>query len=497
MRIAIVGGGLGGLSAAVHLARVGAQVVLIEKEDMLGGKAGERWLGAYRFDTGPSVLTLPAVVESVFRFAGVSLEAYIELVAVDPLTAYFFPDGRKFFIWRNRERMREEFRAWGSTSLQDWERFLRYTRRLYENAAPLFLYQPLHEVRYLLQSRALWRMRNLFLPIDPFRSMYGAIRHYFSDPALIQIAMRYATYNGSDPYQAPATLNLIFWVENGLGVFYVKGGMYRLVEALGRLAQELGVEIRSGTAVHRILHRRGKVIGLETDRGFLPAEVVVSNVDVYTTYEQLLRAPLPKLMRWADSSLSGLVFLWGVRAQTCLPHHTVFFSEDYRQEFESLFRVRKPPPEPTIYVAITSKEDSSHAPQGGENWFVLLNMPAWEGEWPARETQRLREAVLYRLERAVPGLERAKIEEEAVLTPAYWQAMGSKGGSLYGAASNRVWSAFVRPPNRSRRFEGLYFVGGSTHPGGGIPLVLLSGRHVARLISDAYKIVPKNVWQIV
>lgn len=491
--VAVVGGGLAGLSAAIHLAHRGAQVVLFEKEAALGGKAQEVRLGGYRFDTGPSVVTLPWVIEGLFREVGEDPSAWLRLVPVEPVTSYVFPDGRRLEVWRDGERMEGALRAWGSEAAQRWRRFLDYSRRLYENAAPLFLEVPIHEVRCLLRSRAFWRWRNLLLPIDPFRSMHRAAQALLRDPHLVQIADRYATYNGSDPFQAPATLNLIFWVENGLGVFYPVGGVYRLVEALGRLAARKGVELRLQTPVRRIVVRSGRVVGVETEAGFFPAEVVVSGVDVRTTYRQLLGLSEPLGVRLSEPSLSGLVFLWGLRSQTPLGHHSVFFSPDYEQEFRELFRLRRPPSQPTLYVAITARQDPDHAPPGGENWFVLLNMPAWEGAWPAEETDRLRAYAWQVFRRQVPGFSEKLIEVEAVLSPSYWAGLGSAFGSLYGTASNRPWSAFLRPPNRSRRIQGLYFVGGSAHPGGGIPLVLLSGRHAADLIAEAYLRPSKNV----
>lgn len=492
LSVAVIGGGLGGLSAAIHLAHRGARVLLFEKESKLGGKAQEVRLNGYRFDTGPSVVTLPQVIEGLFREVGVDPLGYLQLVPVEPITSYFFPDGRRLVVWRDPDRMQAELQAWGTEAVWRWQRFLDYSRRLYENAAPLFLEVPIHEIRLLLRSPAFWRWRNLLLPIDPFRSMHRAARAILKEPHLVQVADRYATYNGSDPFRAPATLNLIFWVEHGLGVFYVKGGVYRLVEALGQLASQKGVEIRLDTPVHRIVVEKGQVVGVETQAGFFPAEVVVSGVDVRTTYRQLLGRNEPWGVRWGEPSLSGLVFLWGLRSQTPLGHHSVFFSPDYEQEFRALFRLRRPPTQPTLYVAITARCDPDHAPAEGENWFVLVNLPAWAGEWPGEETDRLRAYACQVFRREVPGFSEERIEVEQVLTPAHWAGLGSTLGSLYGTASNHLWSAFLRPPNRSRQIRGLYFVGGSSHPGGGIPLVLLSGRHTANLITEAY-LLRKNV----
>lgn len=491
-KVVIIGGGLGGLSAAIHLAAQGVEVILFEKNAQLGGKAGEKQIGPYRFDTGPSVVTLPEVIESPFRAAGKTLDAYLTLIPIEPITQYFFADGRQLTVWRDVEKMRVALERWSPHAYDRWQRFLQYSRRLYENAAPLFLHEPIHELGYLLRSPAFWRGKNLLLPIDPFQKMASVNARFFADPALAQIANRYATYNGSDPYQAPATLNLIFWVENGIGVYYIQGGIYRLVEALEKLARNLGVEVHTQSAVQRILTRKNQVVGVQTKSGFFPAEVVVSNVDVRTTYESLLGEHPPLSVQIGEPSLSGLVFLWGVRWRSPLFHHNVFFSADYAREFSELFKEKRLPTDPTVYVAITARTDPTHAPADGENWFVMINLPPQREPLAEAAVDALREKILQRLQESI-GFSGSYIDEEAVLTPTYWMALGSAYGSLYGTASNRWWSAFFRPANRSRRYRGLYFVGGSAHPGGGVPLVLLSGRHVARLIGDTHFRKAKNV----
>jgi phytoene desaturase len=464
----------------VHLARIGARVLVLEQHERLGGKAGELRLGAYRFDTGPSVLTLPAVLEELFAFIGMARQQLLELVPLEPICRYLFPDGSQLEVSANPERMRQQLVSWSPESAHAWERMLEYSRRLYARAAPVFLFLPIHEPTILLRHWLFWRSLPALGRLDAFRSMHRRAQQLLADPRLVQIADRYATYNGSDPFRAPATLHLIFWVENGLGAYYIRGGIYRLVEALRQAAQELGVELRLGCRAERLRYEQGRVLGVETSEGFLPADAVVSNADVTTTYEQLLGMPFrPR----GEPSLSGLVFCWGMRSRTELGHHTILFSSDYEAEFRALFQQGRPPQEPTVYIAITARSDPDHAPPDGENWFVLLNMPPEAELWSRdRQVDRIRSGLLEQLLRRVPGFDPARIEEEAVITPLDFQRrFGSL--SLYGTASNSPWAAFRRPPNRSRRLRGLYFAGGSVHPGGGIPLVLLSGRHAARLLA--------------
>ncbi|MCS7152420.1 MAG: NAD(P)/FAD-dependent oxidoreductase [Bacteroidia bacterium] len=482
--VIIIGGGLGGLSAAIHLAAKKVQVRLFEQEPQLGGKLSFYREKGYYWDVGPSVVTLPDFIRLPFAAAGKEMEKYLQLVPVDPLTDYYFPDGKRLRVWRSSERTEEELKGWGAQAPHRWRRFLQYARRLYETAAPLFLEVPLHEYKYLFRQRELWRWRNLLLPVDPFRSMHAAAQAFLKHPDLVRIADRYATYNGSDPFRAPATFNLIFWVENGLGTYHIKGGLYKLVQALGDLACELGVQMHLGEPVLQVLHRSGKVEGVETAQGFYPASAVISAVDVRTTYEKLLQVPFPLLYTYNEPSLSGLVFLWGVKRRSPFGHHTIIFSGDYLREFKRIFREKGVPEEPTIYICNTSATEPGHAPAGKENWFVLLNVPAVGSAWKESDTARLREATVKRIKKVFPEFDETLIEVEAIRTPADWERLGSAFGSLYGAASNRLFSAFLRPPNRSRRFRGLYFAGGSVHPGGGMPLVILSGRHAARLVLD-------------
>lgn len=485
--VIVIGGGLGGLSAAIHIAAAGIPVRLMEQRSVMGGKAGEIRAGGFRWDTGPSVVTLPHILEAIFASAGESLSDYLTLLPVEPLTEYRFPDGDRLRLWKEPDRMRAELASRDPDLWSRWDRFLEYARRLYENAAPLFLETPIHSLSHLLRQPALWRVRNLLLPIDPLRSMHAAAWRYLRDPALVQIADRYATYNGSDPFRAPATLNLISWVENGLGVYYVRGGIYRLVEALTALAQKKGVMLHPGEKVLRIHHRHRRIEAVETNKALYPARAVVSAVDVQLTYQQLMGVPLPHLLRRNEPSLSGIVFLWGIRMQSDLGHHTIFFSRDYRREFREIFGEKRVPSDPTVYVAITGKTDPAHAPSGAENWFILLNMPPLSGTWDPRTTDYLRKHLYERFAQAIPGFSPEKIVAEEVLTPHYWEELGSVCGSLYGSASNSMFSAFLRPANRSRRFRGLYFAGGAAHPGGGIPLVLLSGRHAARLLMEDWQ----------
>jgi len=297
---------------------------------------------------------------------------------------------------------------------------------------------------------------------------------------------------GASPYQAPATLNVIAHVELNGGVWYPQGGIYTIANSLTQLAQDLGVEIRTESPVKQITIANGEANGVILTNGTkLTAEAVVANVDVATAYEQLLPQEIVNLRRLnrlkqVEPSCSGFMLLLGVKGTyPNLAHHNIFFSSDYPREFDQIFRQGIPPTEPTIYVAITAKTDPAHAPAGCENWFVLVNAPPLgdQFDWNA-QTAPYRELVLNHL--ATYGLDiRPHIRTEKIFTPEdIARQSGARRGALYGASSNNPFTAFQRPHNRAPDVKGLYFAGGTAHPGGGVPMVMLSGQVAARLVLE-------------
>jgi phytoene desaturase len=329
------------------------------------------------------------------------------------------------------------------------------------------------------------------LTIDPLRSVDQAVRSFFKSPYLRQLFNRYATYNGSSPYRAPATFNVIPYVELSQGGWYVHGGMYEIARALERTAQRLGVIIRTNAPVRQIRTSGTRAVGVTLDSDEqLDGTAIVVNADPGYTYRQLLpdRPAIAKRLSKLELSCSGFVLLLGInRIYPELRQHTIFFSNDYPYEFQQIFEQGSTALDPTIYVNVTSPIDPSHAPPGHMNLFVLVNAPAHTGNinW-SHEATVYGDLVIEKLERmGLAGLGKS-IEYRHTITPAdLAERYNAPGGAIYGLSSNSPWSAFLRPPLRSRDTPGLYFVGGGTHPGGGIPLVLLSGRAVAeRVLAD-------------
>jgi phytoene desaturase len=485
--VIVVGAGLGGLATAVRLAAAGRAVLLLEKNERVGGKLNSVAEQGFCFDTGPSLLTMPWVLRELWQAAGANLDDDLELVRIDPTCRYTFPDGTVFNAYQGLPELAQEIARLSPRDLPRFWQFLAYAGRIYEATAESFLLRPLDG-----------GLRDMFNPglmrdswkLDPFRTVDGAARAFFHSPHLRQIMNRYATYNGSSPYRAPATFNVIPYIEFVEGGWYLRGGMYRLAEALLALAHKLGVTVRTETTVRRVLFDGRVARGVELEGGEqIATRSVVVNADVLYAYRELL-GDAPVAVRAAarldrlEPSCSGFIVLLGVRgAYEQLAHHNIFFSADYQREFQAIFDKGVPAPDPTVYVCASSVSDPAHAPPGHMNLFVLVNAPATGRVAWAREGAAYRDLVVRKLERAgLTGLNE-RIVWEQIITPADLATRyNAHRGAIYGLASNQMLAAFLRPPIRPRGLRGLYFVGGSTHPGGGIPLVLLSGKAVAERI---------------
>ncbi|MDX9993397.1 MAG: phytoene desaturase family protein [Anaerolineales bacterium] len=480
--IFILGAGIGGLSAAIHLAARGRQVIVLEQNPAVGGKMAEITAHGFRWDTGPSLITMRPVFEELFQSAGRRLEDYLTLLPLEPLTRYFWPDGVRLDLSRDLPKTAAQITALEPRDLEGYLDFLAEAARLARITGPVFTYGPppaLASLKHVTLKDA--------LSVDVVHSLQESIERRIRHPHLRQLLGRFATYVGASPYLAPATLAVIAHVELTEGVWYPQGGIYAIARAYEKLARELGVEIRLNTRVKEICLHGGQVSGLILENGeILPAESVISNLDVTSTYGliQSKRAArrLDTLKR-RDVSCSGMILLLAVEGtHPDLAHHNIFFSSDYRHEFEQIFSARILPDDPTLYLCVTSKTDASHAPEGCENWFVMSNAPALDSASSTVDKAAVTETLLTRL--ASLGLDvRNKIRYQQLLTPLdIQQRTGAYRGALYGVSFNDRFAPFKRPHNRSE-FEGLYFAGGSTHPGGGVPMVTLSGKLAAEMIT--------------
>ncbi|RPD49307.1 phytoene desaturase [Hymenobacter sediminis] len=484
--VAIIGAGIGGIATAVRLAAHGHRVTVFETQESFGGKMHQLELpGGYRFDGGPSLFTLPHLVDELFRLAGREPQDYFRYQRLDPITQYFFADGTRLTAWADESRFAQEVEEKLNVPAAEVLRFLQRSRRAYEGTAGTFLQKSLHKAGTYLSPEVLKALAAL-PQLGLTSTMHERHAAAFQDPRLVQLFDRFATYNGSDPYQAPATLSLIPHLEHGLGAYYPEGGIFAIAQSLVQLAEELGVQFRYQEPVLEILTADGRVTGVRTEQEVYDVGLVVSNMDVVPTYRRLLpRQQAPERTLGQPRSSSALIFYWGIgRRFPELGVHNIFFSQDYRREFEAIFQEKTIADDPTVYVNITSGHTPTDAPPDHENWFVMVNVPHDQGQnWPEL-VQRTRQAVLRRVSQALGVEVGSLIRAEHVWDPPGIEARTSSfGGALYGSSSNNALAAFLRHPNFSGQLDGLYFCGGSVHPGGGIPLCLLSARIVSDLIT--------------
>lgn len=484
-RAVIAGAGVAGLAAAIRLRMQGFEVDVYEKNSYPGGKLSAFETSGYRFDAGPSLFTQPHLIEELFALAGEPVEDYITYERVPLTCTYFYEDGTQVNAYADHEKFAQELTEKLGERPGALRDYLDRSRIMYEKIGRVFLGNSLHKRATLLHRDTWQALRAARLPYL-FRSMHALNAAHFNDPRTVQLFDRYATYNGSDPYRAPGMLGLIPHVEHNEGVFYPKGGMISITNALHRLAEKKGVRFHFDAPVQKIIRHERRVQGVVVNGENVPADIVVSNLDVYFTYRQLLNdeSRAHRLSKQERSS-SALIFYWGIRHSfPQLGLHNIFFSKNYRSEFDHLFRRRKAFNDPTLYLNITSKyEPGVHAPSGSENWFVMVNAPSDAGQdWNAfRHTYRA--AALAKLGRALGTDIEPLIETEEVLDPLLIASRtGSFKGALYGTSSNSRMAAFVRHANFSKSIDGLYFVGGSVHPGGGIPLCLQSADIMSRLV---------------
>ncbi len=483
----VIGAGLGGLSAAIRLAGSGWQVTVLEQLDRPGGKLGETRADGYRWDTGASVITMRHVFEQLWREAGSRLQDDVTLLPLDPITRYFWPDGAQIDAVSDADQMADNIRTAGFDARDSigYRRYMRHVAMLYETIKDPFLQRAQPTMRDLLKLP----LADVF-KIDAMRSMHAAVRAHFHDPHLIQLFDRFATYNGSSPHRAPATLNVIAHVEMAQGAWYPRGGVYALARGFAQLAARLGVTLCYNTRVSRIDVQGGRACGVQlADGRSQRADAVVVNAD-YTHAVEALLPTQPKPRRTMEPSCSGHVLLIKQPVPSAaLAHHNIFFCppDAYAAEFDAIFKTRTPAANPTVYVCITRKTDPDHAPPGHENWFVLVNAPylssAWD--WRSREPEATRITLDALAQRHGLHIDAAQVH--ASWTPQTIQdTYNGHRGALYGFSSNNPLAAFLRPANHARSVRGLYFASGSAHPGGGVPLVTLSGMAAAaRAMQDA------------
>jgi phytoene desaturase len=494
-KVAVIGAGIGGLASACLLASDGADVTVIEKNAQAGGKMNQLKLDGFRFDTGPSLLTMPGIMHQLFDYCGQDMSNYLELVPLNPLCRYFYPDGTVFNSFEDKKKAIDEIKRIAPEDVANYQEFLSYSAELYHRTTDVFLFHPLSHFSDLLRLP----IKDIFR-IDAFTTVSNRVDKLVKSPYLRQFFKRFATYNGSSPYEAPATMNVIPHVELNQGGWYVKDGLYKIVWALKNLAISLGVNFKFNTIVNSIEVSDGFADGVNTSSGYFKSDIVIANSDAYETYINLmpmdaLPASRRRQVEKTEPSCSGFVLMLGTnRRWDQLVHHNIYFSNDYQKEFNDIFRHKVMPNDPTIYVANTSFTDSHHAVSGGSNLFILVNAPY------LNETQNWEELsnsyadfIINNLEqRGLEGLRSSVILKQTITPKDFYTKYRSNRGSIYGTSSNSRFAAFLRPRNRSPYIENLWLTGGSTHPGGGIPLCILSAFHACGIKADSSNVLPAS-----
>ena len=480
----VIGSGIAGLAASIRLGVKGYSVEVFEANSYPGGKLSQIESKDYRFDAGPSLFTLPEQVEELFRLAGKNPEEYFSYSMLEVVCHYFWEDGKQIKAYADLNQFAEEVETKLGEPASHVRQALRQSAFIYDHLAPLFMHRSLHKLGTWTNPQALKSYLKMG-KLGIFSTMNSANERLFSNPKMVQLFNRYATYNGSDPYQTPATLNIIPHLEFNRGAYFPKKGMHDITQSLYRLAQDLGVIFHFNSKVEEILVEKGKAVGVKVKGESLSADLVVNNMDMVNAYKTILKhQKQPKLLLNQPKSSSALIFYWGVKKVFPeLGLHNIFFSENYREEFSHIFQKESIYSDPTVYINITSVLKPDDAPEGCMNWFTMINVPNNQGQDWDQMIQEARQQIIAKLNRMLNTDLESLIEVEEILEPRTIESKTSSAqGALYGNSSNNKFAAFLRHANYSSDIKNLYFCGGSVHPGGGIPLSLLSAKIMTEMV---------------
>jgi phytoene desaturase len=485
----IIGSGVGGLSAGIRLSKLGFEVTVFEANPFIGGKINSKMIGDYRFDMGPSVFTEPQLIEELVTLCDKPKD-FFKFHRLNESCRYFFSDGQQVAIKSGREDVTKAFYETFGESQKKTTDFLNRMKKNYEAVYPIFIQVSLHRFRHWF-NRSIWKALARIPKYGLLSSMNQNNQSEFKNPKTIQILNRLATYNGSSPYRTPGMLNIISHLELNEGPAMPHGGMVAISQTLQKLAEEIGINFRTNEAIVSIEHSKGKITGVKSSISAYDCDLVVSNMDVHFTYEQLLNGfAAPKKILNQEKSSSAIVFYWGIKKEfDSLGVHNILFAENYEAEFKALFETKTLHDDPTIYIHITSKVEKNDAPADCENWFVMVNAPINVGQnWDELIVQTRSQIILKISKHLNTSIEEFIVVEEVTDPRKIESTYFGKQGSIYGNSSNSAFSAFYRHPNFSKKIKGLYFSGVTVHPGGGIPLALNSAKIVERCVKEDFNL---------
>ncbi len=483
--IGIVGGGLGGLSAACVLAARGRRVVLFERNDWLGGKAAQLSEDGFRFDMGPTIITMPSTLRRVFQEAGADMDDYLDLIPLDPQWRCFFEDGSVLDLRQDPNAMAKELDQFApkTNSGARYRNFMKYAQRLNSISQRHFFYKSVGGLRDMFEWKIDPSMLKDVLAMRMGRSVASTVRSFTPDRRVAQMIDHFTQYVGSSPYGSPAILCSIAHMQVSEGIWYPLGGTRAVAEALTKLANELGVEFRTQTQIEKIVSRNGEVVALKTlDGDTIEVAAVISNCDSVRTHRELLKGKAGAAFeqrRTYEPACSGVVLYFGLsKRYDHLAHHDFVFSRDPEEEFDWIYSKGEPAPDPTCYLAATSRTEPDTAPSGGEALYVLVHTPYvrphhdWKNMLPA-----YRRVILEKLRRTgqMPDIESRIVFERALTPQDIHERYHVLNGAIYGLASHGKFLGAFKPGNRSPDIRGLFLAGGSAHPGPGMPMVIMSG----------------------
>ena len=483
MKIGIIGAGVAGLASAIRMAARGHEVEVFESNSFPGGKLSEFRLDGYRFDAGPSLFTQAHYVDELFELCGLNPTDHFNYERLETVCHYFWEDQTRIKAWADPSKFAAEVAQQLGVDGNQILRALSISEKKYKVTGKIFLENSLHKAGTWLNTKVLRAM--LQIPgLDLFRSMHKTNSAIFDHPKLVQLFNRFATYNGSNPYKTPGLMNIIPYFEHKVGAYFPKGGMNAIAQSLYQLAIRRGVKFHFNSLVDKINIENARVQSIVSQNRILNFDQIICNMDIFFAYKRLLPdQKQPTRILRQPKSTSALIFYWGIKKEFKeLGLHNILFSENYEEEFDCMEK-GDITHDPTVYIHVSSKYESGDAPAGCENWFTMINVPFNSGQDWDDLIVKSRANIIGKIKRTLGVNVEPLIEVEEVLDPRSIESRTqSHLGSLYGTSSNNRMAAFLRHPNFSGKIKGLYFCGGSVHPGGGIPLCLLSAKIIDGLM---------------
>jgi len=480
----IIGSGVGGLATALRLKAQGLDVVVFENNSYPGGKLSSFNLGQYRFDAGPSLLTMPHYIDELFELFNENPKDYFNYKRKDISCKYFWEDKTVLNAYSDKNKFINEINKVLKVDKNIVTKYLLKAKKKYDLTKNIFLEQSLHKIKTYLSSDLIKGIFNLYI-FQINKTLDTVNQDELKEPHLVQLFNRFATYNGSSPFKTPGMMTLIQHLEQEYGTYVSKKGMINIVNSLYKLGLRQNIEFKFNHLVSEIILENNKAVGVRVNNQTFKSGVVISNMDIVPTYKSLLKTSFhPEKILQQERSSSALIFYWGInKSFKNLELHNILFSNNYKKEFDSIFELGTISDDPTVYINITSKDVVSDAPKESENWFVMINSPNDTGQDWNEIIKTVRKNTINKINRTLNIDIESFIEFEKVFSPKTIEKnTQSYLGSLYGSSSNNKMSAFLRHPNFSKHIQNLYFCGGSVHPGGGIPLCLLSAKIVSELI---------------